>query len=255
LIWLTGDNPHPLDSTVLPSLSAYLNGGGNLFITGQDVEGCQDTSFYHNYLGASVIDSSAYRLRADGVDGDSISSGLTFLIVGSPGANNQDSPTIISPLGGADSIFSYRLGGCCGLRYENGFKTVYLSYGFEAIASLELADTVMMRILQWFGVPVGIEEHVLSQPVSGVFLVSPNPFTNLTRISFGNVQRAQGIELKIFDATGRLVKQWDYSTIGKSDCIPWDGRDNSGRKLPSGVYFLKLEAGDYSATEKLLLIR
>ncbi|UCG31493.1 MAG: T9SS type A sorting domain-containing protein [candidate division WOR-3 bacterium] len=35
----------------------------------------------------------------------------------------------------------------------------------------------------------------------------------------------------------------------------WNGTDDTNRKLPSGVYFLKFTAGDYTATQKLLLIR
>ena len=37
--------------------------------------------------------------------------------------------------------------------------------------------------------------------------------------------------------------------------ITWDGRDERGNKVPSGFYFLRLEAGKYKGTIKLLLIR
>jgi flagellar hook assembly protein FlgD len=37
--------------------------------------------------------------------------------------------------------------------------------------------------------------------------------------------------------------------------ISWDGTDDSGRKLPSGVYFVRLESDDFKKTEKAILLR
>ena len=102
---------------------------------------------------------------------------------------------------------------------------------------------------------VGIEEHEPSQPITTLLQISPNPFRDRVNIKFSMEHSAEVIELKIYDATGRLVRQWGHTTMRLSDHISWDGTDHANRKLPSGVYFLKLQAGDYSATEKLLLIR
>ena len=63
--------------------------------------------------------------------------------------------------------------------------------------------------------------------------------------------------LRMYNLTGRLVKEFtEPSSILDQSCYYiWNCRDESGRKSPSGVYFLRLEGVDYSATEKLLLIR
>ena len=61
--------------------------------------------------------------------------------------------------------------------------------------------------------------------------------------------------MRIYDATGRMVRQWDYSTIGLSDHVIWDGTDNMGRKLPQGVYFVKLESSRIKAIKKVILLR
>jgi hypothetical protein len=271
LIWLTGDNPSPLDSLNIAALSAYLDSGGRLLMTGQDVEGCQNTAFFSNYLHASIVDSSAYRIRVDGVDGDTVSDSLTFLIAGSPGANNQTAPTIISPLPGADSIFSYRMGGCCGVKHDNVFKTVYLSYGFEAIASLALADTVLRRTLEWFNISTGIEEIITWHDLPKTTLslqVSPSPFTNETKIRCtiqdpGYTQqelRNSNFEmrkptLKIYDTSGRLVKSFRITPYALRNTLSWDGTDQSNRQLGSGVYFVTLRAGVHSETRKVLSVR
>jgi hypothetical protein len=62
--------------------------------------------------------------------------------------------------------------------------------------------------------------------------------------------------LQIFDVSGSIVRTpvdgWqepgEYSEV-------WDGRDDSGKQLPSGVYFYRLEAGDFVATRKMVLLR
>ncbi len=98
----------------------------------------------------------------------------------------------------------------------------------------------------------GIEEHKPIQQVATTLKIFPNPFSTLTKISFGTVRGAKSVVLKIYDATGRVVKEFNHLSHNQ---IFWNGTDESNRKLPSGVYFLKFQVGDYSATEKLLLIR
>jgi len=101
----------------------------------------------------------------------------------------------------------------------------------------------------------GIEEtaQLKTTPLPKI-TVSPNPFNNSVTIRFFLEQstsaRTKNMELKIYDVSGKLVKEFNL----KSSMI-WSGCDNSGKQLPSGVYFLKFRIGDYSATEKLLLIR
>ena len=84
--------------------------------------------------------------------------------------------------------------------------------------------------------------------------VYPNPFSERVDIRFNIEQppsdRIKNTESKIYNVSGKLVKKFN-----RESSMAWDGTDNSGNRLPSGVYFLKFQAGDYSATEKLLLIR
>ncbi len=53
--------------------------------------------------------------------------------------------------------------------------------------------------------------------------------------------------IKIFDVSGRLVGSFSLAT---DYCLPntliWDGSDAPGRKLPGGVYFVRLEAGNFN---------
>jgi len=87
--------------------------------------------------------------------------------------------------------------------------------------------------------------------------VSPNPFSKLATVRFSVGQSAERVELKVYDASGRLIKSL-YNAMPHAPCatqISWDGTDQSNRELSSGVYFVKFISGDYEETEKVLLVR
>jgi len=110
------------------------------------------------------------------------------------------------------------------------------------------------------GVP-GVEEHVTTRPSGSMMQIAPNPFTKLTTVNFSIEQSAEsasgGIELKIYDAAGRLVRNlYDAMPHAPSAMqVSWKGDDNAGRKLPSGVYFVTLRTRNYSDVRKVLLVK
>jgi hypothetical protein len=84
----------------------------------------------------------------------------------------------------------------------------------------------------------------------------PNPFNPVTTIFF-SIPRGENVELCIYDVAGRLVK-----TL--IDGVPmergrhhatWDGSNDAGRTVSSGVYFTKLSAGDGVADTKMVLLK
>ncbi|NOR18229.1 T9SS type A sorting domain-containing protein [candidate division WOR-3 bacterium] len=89
--------------------------------------------------------------------------------------------------------------------------------------------------------------------------VFPNPFSDRVTIkySLSVSDRAKGADLTIYDATGQLIKRFSLPAANSQIpiVISWDGRDNASRKIPSGVYFLRLETSDYETTEQILLLR
>ncbi len=86
--------------------------------------------------------------------------------------------------------------------------------------------------------------------------ISPNPFKGKTDIWYQVVDNSN-VKIEIYNVTGRLVK--DFSPTAAHSSVPavtsWDGRDNSGKKVSSGVYFLRFEAGEFKEIRKLLLTR
>ena len=98
------------------------------------------------------------------------------------------------------------------------------------------------------------ENHRLFSP--SVFCeIYPNPFSNKAVIRYEMRDEShRQLSITIYDISGRLVKQWDYSTIRRSDQIVWDGTDQTGNKLASGVYVVTLETQRSVVVRKVVLI-
>jgi hypothetical protein len=108
-------------------------------------------------------------------------------------------------------------------------------------------------------VPVGIQERV-ERPdaralVTRLYSPAPNPARSQTDIRYSLAVQAK-TRAELVDLSGRVVK-----TLVNADQKPgryslrWDGRDNAGRLLSNGVYFCQFTAGEYRATEKLVMQR
>ena len=88
----------------------------------------------------------------------------------------------------------------------------------------------------------------------------PNPFNPETWIPYRLAEDAF-VTLTIYDNSGRIVRTLDvghrvaafYESRAKA--IHWDGRNEFGEQVASGVYFYHLSAGDFSATRKMLILK
>lgn len=84
----------------------------------------------------------------------------------------------------------------------------------------------------------------------------PNPFNPSTRIRFTLPETAK-VNLQIFDVRGLLVKTLVDQQIYNQGAfeIDWNGRDEAGEKVSSGIYFAKLRSGNYMKTIKMNLLK
>lgn len=99
---------------------------------------------------------------------------------------------------------------------------------------------------------------VTPQPVPEVFDLSqnyPNPFNPVTHIQFSLANKAK-VKLEVFNVLGQRVKTLVDSDMapGKHEVI-WDGRNDAGARVGSGLYFYRLKAGDYVKSRKMILIK
>lgn len=83
----------------------------------------------------------------------------------------------------------------------------------------------------------------------------PNPFNNSTRIRF-LLQEAGEVRLTIFNLQGKEIRRLinNFQPAGAHE-ISWDGRDQAGEFVPSGIYYCQLRAGSEVRSRKMSLIR
>jgi len=101
----------------------------------------------------------------------------------------------------------------------------------------------------------GIEDAGTLPRSFGLDRAAPNPFGGATSIRYA-IPRATPVRLSVYSATGALVRTLQDGVLKPGYySATWNGRDGSGRLLPSGIYLYRFKAGNYSATGKVLLSR
>jgi len=84
---------------------------------------------------------------------------------------------------------------------------------------------------------------------------APNPFSGATTIAF-TLRQGTVARLRIFDLAGRQVREFvQRAAVAGRQQLRWDGRDEAGNRLASGIYFYQVESGKVTVTKKLVLMR
>ena len=157
VIWFTGHASPALTNQDQEHLTAFLESGGNLFITGQDIASdLGSSSFLSDYLHAQFRNEREPGIIY-GVPGDPVSGDFVFFsTVGDPGAHNQISPDVIAPLDDASVVFTYPplLYETAAVKYDGDYRVVFFSFGFEAIVHLTgdtevLRSQILNNVLSW----------------------------------------------------------------------------------------------------------
>ena len=96
---------------------------------------------------------------------------------------------------------------------------------------------------------------VAPPPALSRLVAAPNPFNPRTTVHF-TLARAGDAELVIYDATGRSVRRlFDGALPAGSHAIAWNGDDDGGRTLASGVYFMRAASGGTVSMQRLVLLK
>ena len=114
----------------------------------------------------------------------------------------------------------------------------------------DLADVVLSVRLDSIGKPK------LTQLLQNF----PNPFNPETWIPY-QLEKSADVTLQIYDTAGGIVRTLDLGFKGqgfymtRTTAAYWDGRNNMGEQVASGVYFYSLQTPDFSATRKMLILK
>jgi len=117
--------------------------------------------------------------------------------------------------------------------------------------------THLQHVFQCLSQGTGVATPVVSNTFRNSLSQNyPNPFNPQTTISF-SLREKSHVSLKIYNVAGALVKTLvnDVRAPGVSYKQQWDGRNNAGQSVSSGVYFYKLVSKNFTQTKKMVLLK
>ncbi len=262
VIWFSGDNPLPLDENSTLLIADYLEGGGNILMTGQNMTNGDITvdNFLANYFAIDVLEDD---LNTPNVYGDPSHEFFDVndrYAIGSPdAADNQTASDSYSILEGGSSIFMYPFLGAAsaGATVKNQtYAAVILGFGLEALTHFGSQNDnsrgeVIRRLLDWMQTPTTsiIENPIHVPEIMGITSSYPNPFN--PEISFAiNLSTGDIGMLQILNIRGGLV---ETLVLEQSSTISWKPAGN----LAGGVYFARIQVNGQmvGALEKITYLK
>ena len=140
-------------------------------------------------------------------------------------------------------------------------RTMWFGFSFMYVRDV-IAEAPIIRnhllsdIIRWFENET--EEDITGSKTTPVYALEqnyPNPFNPVTTVEF-SIKKKCHVTLKVYDVSGRLVKVLiDSVCEAGTYSRTWDGTNEQGKKVASGVYFYRMETGEYSNTKKMVLLR
>lgn len=243
-------------------LTAFLNSGGCLFVSGQDFGwdiwtaasgGGHGTpaqqTFFTNFLGASFVDDGVATTTAiaantsDAVFGTSGSVTLLANVY----TGTSFFPDNINTAGSGQIIFRYSSNSkTAGVRNTNGtFKTVYLAPGIEQFSTAATKNAVLKISHDWFHTATSTEELDNAMLALSMGQNFPNPAVDFTYIPFSELK--SDVTFQVMDMTGRILSE---NKIEKSTGV---FKLNTS-KLESGMYMYRITNGVNARSAKLLQV-
>jgi len=173
---------------------------------------------------------------------------LALLLV--PGMAEADDPMLaVRQLGGESSV--YPVVEVTRLAFEGDSLVVVSSYGTDRFSSDEIEK---IEFLWGFSGVESPEEIAAAVRAVRLFQNHPNPFSPETRIDFELPQAGQ-VELEIYSVDGRRIRALvDEERAAGAHSVRWDRRDDSGQKVPGGVYFYNLTAPGTKQSRQMILL-
>jgi hypothetical protein len=116
---------------------------------------------------------------------------------------------------------------------------------------------IQIRDVADLGTTVGIDDDVKVNPYEYALHDNfPNPFNPETQIRF-TLGGQENVKLVIYDIMGRQVRTLVNGDSFNSGfhVLNWNGRDNLGEKVATGMYIYRIKAGDFIADKKMLLVK
>lgn len=217
------------------------NGGGDLLEGDVWLSGNDDNFRNCIFKTEEIWDVAIVRFKLPGLDPSEI--------YWSPSESFVDRSAMVSNGTGDDTIFSL-------------FMLGSSESGNTELGRLTSESRGVLDRIDFISTAIGSREKSLFEPPPPSEIqttlgdASPNPFNPKTTISF-DLQGPTTVRLSIFDVAGRLIHtliNGDQIAPGQHS-VDWNGRTGEGAPVAGGVYFYRLDAGNYIATKRMTLLK
>jgi len=250
LIWFTGLSQGNLLNNMESNLiKGFLQGGGKLFMTGQNIAG--DTlaaPFLSEYLHVSGTGTWNGNRSVKGFEGTILGNGLQFSIEGGTGSGTQVNPRMLIPVNNGESVFHYATdtGSVAAISYSGTYKSFFMGFGFEGISEKEQRDSLMTRIIRWFGPFSGKPETERIEMDQSPFELYPIPFQRCINIVSENDVHGP-VDVTLFDNMGRTLFEQFFPVIKTPVSI-------DPGIIRQGIYFIRIRCGGNTFYKKIFKV-
>ncbi len=141
-------------------------------------------------------------------------------------------------------------------------RTMWFGFGFQYIRDDNLGAPqdqfeIVQDVCSWMNAG-GSKPNFTGADVPAAYGLSqnyPNPFNPMTTIKY-DIKEKGAVTVKVYNVAGQLVRTLVNGTKDAgSYAVTWNGKNERGARVASGIYFYKMETKGYSATKKLVLMR
>jgi len=244
---------------------SYLQNGGCLYLESGHAFGFHQPSnaILHNLFGiSSAIWGDPNEI--DHLEGcaETITEGMLFTGSDQIYINSID---IVAPNTHGLETFIESDYGCVSIQSEGtyGQKTFCFSYALAELIDGEFPSTrenLLAEMVNFFELDsTSVENDLIPTNKFTLEQNYPNPFNPETTISFSlNTEITEDTELVIYNIKGQKVKTLTKPLTHQPTnrySVTWDGTDDNNQPVSSGIYFYRLNTGNYNVTKKMILMK
>ncbi len=253
-------------------VGSYLDGGGSLFFAGQDYLWASYQSagtlvagqFPYDYLGLANVWQDEWLiedpdlLNGSGVVGSCVE-GYTFtasdiFTTAKEGLYIDETWSVTADAMDLFQVDSPIPVGICAVQKDTGvFRSIFTTLSFAAINDPVTQNNLLGVMYDWLtggGVSVDNSPIVMNSITN-----SPNPFDQSTTFSF-SLKEAAHVSVDVYNIKGQLVKNLsNENMIADVHSVTWNGTDNSGNEVPTGIYFTRIVTDNVENIHKVMVIR
>jgi hypothetical protein len=249
VLWFTGNIQGHLDSTEAALLETWQDAGISMMLSGQDLLDSLDHGVSYALTGAQVLNPDIPSIQVGG-EVDSHFEGLTGLLIGSYGAQNQQNPSVLATSGLSQPVFHYLNGGeMAGVAMESqDIRILTLGFGLEGVSGMAntsprrafLDQSLAWLMDDWIDLPSAEGTNNAGPCSFHLETPAPNPFNNQSTVTL-RLTRPQSLRITLHNLLGQQVAEI-------SAMKEWTAGDHRvrihGDALASGNYYLKAENGE-----------